>query len=195
MIAIVDSGGANLSSVMFALERLGAPHVFTGDPDVVRKASHVLLPGVGTAQAAMRALGKRGMEECLKTLTQPVLGICLGMQILFRHSQEGAVDTLGLLPATVMRFPDDPLLPVPHTGWNTVAQTRANPLFQGIEDNAYFFFVHSFYAPLGCYTAGQTDYGAAFSSAVARDNFFGCQFHPERSGAAGAKLLQNFTRL
>jgi imidazole glycerol-phosphate synthase subunit HisH len=194
MIAIVDSGGANIASVMFAIERLGKPYAFTGDPETIRNASHVILPGVGTAGAAMRTLRKKGLIECLKTLKQPVLGICLGMQLLFERSEEGDVDMLGLLPGTVTKF-DDSRQTVPHTGWNTVNQRQALPLFKDIADDSYFFFVHSYHAPVGAYTAGLTDYGTEFSSIVAQDNFFGCQFHPERSGASGAQLLDNFVRL
>lgn len=194
MIAIVDSGGANIASVMFAIERLGKPYQFTGDPDVIRKASHVILPGVGTAGAAMRTLNEKGLTDCLRSLKQPVLGICLGMQLLFERSEEGAVSMLGLLPGVVTRF-DNTCQTVPHTGWNTMTQQFPLPLFRNIPDNAYFFFVHSYYAPPGAFTAGQTDYGTLFSSVVTKDNFFGCQFHPERSGKTGAQLLQNFAGL
>ena len=194
MIVVVDSGGANVASVTFAIERLGVPFAFSADPDVIRKASHVILPGVGAAGAAMRTLREKNLDECLKSLTQPVLGICLGMQLLFEHSEEGDVDMLGLLPGTVMKF-DDSRQTVPHMGWNTVSQVRAIPLFSNVPDNAYFYFVHSYYAPEGPFTAGRTEYGAGFSSVVNRDNLFGCQFHPERSGEAGAQLLQNFVSL
>ncbi|MFA4994868.1 MAG: imidazole glycerol phosphate synthase subunit HisH [Bdellovibrionales bacterium] len=194
MIAIVDSGGANLASVIFAIERLNAAYVFTSDAGQIRKASHVILPGVGAAGSAMRTLRQKGLVECLQNLTQPVLGICLGMQLLFAHSEEGGADMLGIMPATITKF-DDTNQTVPHTGWNNVSQVRQNPLFKGLADNAYFYFVHSFYAPEGAYTAARTEYGVRFSSIVASDNFFGCQFHPERSGAAGAQLLQNFVRL
>lgn len=194
MIAVVDSGGANVSSVLFALERLGVAPVFTADPDVIAKASHVVLPGVGAAAGAMDKLRERGLCDCLKTLRQPVMGICLGMQLLFAHSQEGQADCLGLIPATVTKF-DDSTLTVPHMGWNAVRQVKPSPLFAGVANESYVYFVHSFFAPLGVWTLGETDYGQAFSSVVQKDNFFGCQFHPERSGADGAKILENFTRL
>jgi imidazole glycerol-phosphate synthase subunit HisH len=194
MIAIVNSGGANISSVMFAIERLGKSYVFTDDPDDIRKASHVVFPGVGAASAAMRTLREKRLIECLKSLTQPVLGICLGMQLLFERSQEGDVETLGLLPAAVTKFIGDNLT-VPHTGWNTVKQTQNIPLFKDIADNAYFFFVHSYYVPDGVYTVGRTKYSVSFSSVVVQDNYFGCQFHPERSGSSGAQLLRNFVEL
>lgn len=193
MIAIVDSGGANLASVIFAIERLGKPYVFTGDPDVIVKASHVLLPGVGAAATAMNKLNKDGLAECLRILKQPVMGICLGMQLLFEWSAEGDVDLLGLLPARVKKF-DMADLPVPHMGWNTLEIEKDNPLLKGLS-KPYVYFVHSYYAPVGPYTASWTEYGLPFSSVVNQDNIFGCQFHPERSGKDGAKILKNFTEL
>ncbi len=194
MIAVVDSGGANVASVLFALERLGVSAVFTADPDVISKASHVILPGVGAAQAAMRALEEKDLIACLCSLTQPVLGICLGMQLLFSHLKEGDVEGLGLLSGTVEKFDFDDLC-VPHTGWNQVQQKKKTPFFEGIADESFFYFVHSFYAPQVPQTLGLTEYGCSFTSVVARDNFFGCQFHPERSGAVGAQLLKNFVGL
>ena len=194
MIAIVDSGGANLASVIFAIERLGKPYIFTSDADVVAKASHVILPGVGAAGAAMKRLNERELVDCLRKLTQPVMGICLGMQLLFEHSEEGNVDLLNLLPARVKKFADGDL-PVPHMGWNKLEITQSTPLLRGMEANPYVYFVHSYYAPVGDFTAALTDYSTPFSSVVSRDNIFGCQFHPERSGKPGAQILKNFTEL
>lgn len=194
MIAIVDSGGANLASVIFAVERLGKPYIFTADPDEIAKASHVILPGVGAAGAAMKTLRERGLVECLRKLTQPVLGICLGMQLLFEQSEEGDVDLLGLLPARVIKFRDIGL-PVPHTGWNTFEALRENPLLRGLPEKPYAYFVHSYYASPGDYTLARTDYGIPFSSVVNRGNLFGCQFHPERSGRDGSLILKNFVEL
>lgn len=194
MIAIVNSGGANLASVIFAIERLGKPYIFTSDSDVIRKASHVILPGVGAAAAAMKTLNDSGLVDCLRQLTQPVMGICLGMQLLFEHSAEGNVDLLKLLAAQVKKFPDSDL-PVPHMGWNRLRITKANPLLKDMDNEPFVYFVHSFYAPVGDYTVAATDYGIPFSSVVNRDNIFGCQFHPERSGKAGAHILRNFTEL
>ena len=193
-IAIVDSGGANLASVMFAVERLGRPYVFTGDPDVVARASHVILPGVGAAGGAMATLKSRGLIECLRTLSQPVIGICLGMQLLFDWSAEGDVDMLGLIPGKVEKFATSSL-PVPHMGWNTFAILRDNPLSKNLPAQPYAYFVHSYRAAMGDDTLALTEYGLSFSSIVQRDNIFGCQFHPERSGATGAAILQNFTGL
>jgi glutamine amidotransferase len=194
MIAVVDSGGANLASVLFALERLDKPYIFTGDPDVIRKAAHVILPGVGAAGAAMNTLKKKELVECLQSLTQPVLGICLGMQLLFEWSAEGSIDMLSRLPAKVQKFEDIPF-PVPHMGWNSLDIQRPSPLLAGLDNSAYVYFVHSYYAPVGDYTLASTGYGINFSSVVGRDNVFGCQFHPERSGKTGARILKNFTEL
>ncbi len=193
MIAIVDSGGANLASVMFAVERVGRPFVFTGDPDVIRKASHVILPGVGAAGTAMKILRGGGLVECLRSLTQPVLGICLGMQLLFDWSAEGEVEMLGLVPEKVRKFQGD--LPVPHMGWNTLDIVRDHSLLKGLDAKSYVYFVHSYNAPVGDFTVAKTEYGTSFSSVINRDNVFGCQFHPERSGKTGAAILQNFMEL
>ncbi len=194
MIAIVNSGGANLASVIFAIERLGKPYVFTADPAVISAASHVILPGVGAAGMAMKILKESGLVECLRGLTQPVMGICLGMQLLFEHSAEGDVNLLGLLPARVSKF-ESTSLPVPHMGWNKLEIKQKNPLLEGLDKNPYVYFVHSYYAPLGDYTIASTDYGMPFSSVINRGNIFGCQFHPERSGKTGAQILKNFTEL
>jgi len=194
MIAIVNSGGANLASVIFAIQRLERPYIFTADPDVISKASHVILPGVGAAGMAMKTLNDSELVECLQKLTQPVMGICLGMQLLFEHSEEGDVDLLKLLPARVKKFPDSDL-PVPHMGWNRLEIIQPNPLLKDMESNPYVYFVHSYYAPVGDYTAALTNYSTPFSSVVNRDNIFGCQFHPERSGKPGARILKNFVEL
>jgi glutamine amidotransferase len=192
-IAIVDSGGANLASVKFAIERLGSSFVFTGDPDVIARASHVILPGVGAAANAMKILRERGLVECLRGLTQPVIGICLGMQLLFDWSAEGDTDLLGMLQGRVDKF--ETALPVPHMGWNTAMIGRDCPLLKNLPARPYFYFVHSYRVPVGDYTVAQTEYDEPFSSIVQQDNIFGCQFHPERSGRDGANLLKNFVEL
>jgi glutamine amidotransferase len=195
MIAVVDSGGANIASVLFALERLNAGYVFTADPDVIQKASHVLLPGVGTAHHAMTALNKTdGLAQCIKNLKQPVMGICLGMQLLFEYSQEGEKPLLGIIKGRVENLKTKTLT-VPHMGWNTIEKTKKNPLLDNIDNGSYFYFVHSYCADVSKYTIAQTVYDDAFSSIVTHNNFYGCQFHPERSGKAGEQLLKNFTRL
>jgi glutamine amidotransferase len=195
MIAVVDSGGANIASVLFALERLNAGYVFTADPDVIQKASHVLLPGVGTAHHAMTALNKTdGLAQCIKNLKQPVMGICLGMQLLFEYSQEGETPLLSIIKGRIEKFKTQ-VLTVPHMGWNTIEKTKQNPLLDNIDNGSYFYFVHSYRADVSKYTITQTLYDDSFSSIVAHDNFYGCQFHPERSGKAGEQLLKNFMRL
>lgn len=195
MIAIVDSGVANVASVRFALERLGVDFIVTADPETVERSSHVVLPGVGAAAPAMARLQEKGLAECLRHLLQPVLGICLGMQLLFENSEEGKSRLLNIIDASVIRFPTHKNLAVPHMGWNTVTQTDQHKLFMNIPDASYFYFVHSYFAPVGKYTLGQSCYGQSFSAVLAQDNFFGCQFHPERSGALGLQLLANFVSL
>lgn len=193
-VAIVDSGGANLASVMFAVERLGRTFAFTGDPDIIVKASHVILPGVGTAGAVMRTLREKNLIDCIKSLTQPVLGLCVGMQVLFGTSAEGNVPMLGLIGADVGKLTPQGL-PVPHMGWNTVKKIAHSPLLKGLDDSPWFYFVHSYCPPPGPYSIGITSYGQEFSSIVGQDNFFGCQFHPERSGKAGSTILKNFMEM
>lgn len=194
MIAIIDSGGANLASVVDAFERLGASAELTDDPERVRAGDKVVLPGVGAAADAMERLRRGGLDRCLKELTQPVLGICLGMQLLFQSSEEGPTDCLGLIPGRVARLSPRGL-PVPHMGWNEVACARPTPLFTGIASGAFFYFVHSYRAESGPWTTATCDYGETVPAAVAHGNFFGVQFHPERSSQAGARLLRNFLAL
>lgn len=193
-LAIVDSGGANIASVKFALERLGVAGELTADPAVIQRAERVILPGVGSAAEGMKRLRERGLVDCVRSLQQPVLGICLGMQLLFEASEEGPTPTLGLVPGRVALLPASPGLTVPHMGWNTVALDRATPLFAGIEAER-FYFVHSYAAPAGEHTLASAEHGTRFAAAVRRGNFFGVQFHPERSGAAGARLLRNFLEM
>jgi len=192
MLAIVDSGGANISSVRFALERLGVRGELTADPAVIRAAERVILPGVGSAVEGMKRLQARGLVDCVRGLTQPVLGICLGMQLLFENSEEGPTETLGLIPGTVALLPESPGITVPHMGWNTVLTGRSPGLLDGIGPDARFYFVHSYAAPVNAFTVASCDHGRPFTAIVQRGNFSGVQFHPERSGPAGARLLKNF---
>jgi glutamine amidotransferase len=194
-VVIVDSGGANIASLIFALERLGRAATLTRDPAIVAGASHVLLPGVGAAADAMRRLRESGLTELLPRLTQPVLGICLGHQLLFERSREGDTNCLGILPGQADPFVPAPDRPVPHMGWNRAEIPGEDPLFDGLEQGAWFYFVHSYAVPPGPTTIALTDYGGPFTAAARRDNFFGTQFHPERSSAAGARLLSNFLAL
>ena len=198
MIAIIDSGGANIASVTFALERCGATATLTTDAEMIASADKVILPGVGAAPVAMAQLQKAGLVDCIRGLTQPVLGICLGMQLLFERSEEGDTPLLGLIPGTVGAFQPAPGLSIPHMGWNRLLPTAgaaANPLLKGINDGAHVYFVHSYFAPVSGDTVAACRYGADFTALVAHGNFMGAQFHPERSGPIGARILQNFLEL
>ncbi len=193
MLAIVDSGGANIASVRFALERLGVQSELTADPAVIRSAERVILPGVGSAAEGMKRLQAKGLVECVRGLQQPVLGVCLGMQLLFESSEEdGGVETLGLIPGKVALLPSSPGITVPHMGWNTLLTGREPKLLDGVEPEARFYFVHSYAAPVNAFTIASCTHGTPFCAMVQRGNFSGAQFHPERSGPAGARLLQNF---
>lgn len=191
-VAIIDSGGANIASLVHALRRLGCEASLTRDPAVVRAASRVILPGVGAAADAMARLRVHGLADIVPGLTQPVLGICLGMQLLFESSDEGDAACLGILPGIARRFEPAPERPVPHMGWNQLVVQLDTPLLRGIDSGDYTYFVHSFALPVGPDTTATCDYGGEFSAAVSRDNFHGTQFHPERSGRTGARILQNF---
>jgi glutamine amidotransferase len=194
-VAIVANGGANIASLRFALDRLGATSALTSDPEVLRAAPRVILPGVGAAGDAMQRLRALGLVDVIPTLTQPVLGICLGMQLLFESSDEDDTTCLGLIPARVVRLEPGPGLPVPHMGWNRVEARSESPLLRGLEDAPHLYFVHSYAAPVGSWTAATTEYGAEFSSVVQWRNFHGAQCHPERSSQAGRRLLANFLEL
>jgi glutamine amidotransferase len=190
-IAVVDSGGANISSVLHALRRLGAEPDFTSDADTIRGADRVILPGVGAAGRAMEVLEQHGLTGVIRELRQPVLGICLGMQLLFESSEEDDAQLLGLIPARLRRLPENPGLRVPHMGWNAIHNVCNDPLTTSL-DGKWFYFVHSFAAPLGAWTLSTAVHGEPFSAVVRRENFHGAQFHPERSAGAGAALLQHF---
>jgi len=190
-IAVVNSGGANISSVLHALHRLGAEPRFTADPELISGADRVILPGVGAAGRAMDVLRSHGLTEVIRNLRQPVLGICLGMQLLFDSSQEDDTQLLGLIPARLERLPDADGLRVPHMGWNAISNQRLHPLTDPL-DNQWFYFVHSYAAPVGDWTLSTSTHGSAFSAIVQKDNFIGAQFHPERSAKAGAELLRRF---
>jgi glutamine amidotransferase len=191
-VAIIDSGGANIASLRFALERLGASSTLTEDADELRAAPRVILPGVGAAADAMRRLESLRLVEVIRDLRQPVLGICLGMQLLFEASDEGDTRCLGLLPGRVERFPDRDGFPVPHMGWNQLDFEADTALLAGITRGEYVYFVHSYRAPVGPWTVATADYGGEFSALVRQRNFHGAQFHPERSGQVGARLLAGF---
>jgi len=190
-LAVVDSGGANISSVLHALGRLGVEPLFTSDADLIRRADRVILPGVGAAGRAMDVLRGHGLVDAICSLTQPVLGICLGMQLLFESSEEDDADLLGLIPGRLERFRETEGLRVPHMGWNVIRSLQTDE-FSSSLDGSWFYFVHSYAAPVGDWTLASSIHGQSFSAVVRRNNFYGAQFHPERSAAAGARLLQNF---
>jgi imidazole glycerol-phosphate synthase subunit HisH len=193
---IVESGGANISSLRFALGRLGCTAPLSADPARIRAASHVFLPGVGAADAAMGHLEHNGLAELLRDLRQPVLGICLGMQLLYEHSEEGGGRRcLGVIPGRVKGLVAGPDRPVPHMGWNLTRLDSDSPLFAGLPPSVYFYYVHSYAAAPGPLTVALADYGGDFTAFVSRGNFHGAQFHPERSGPAGARVLANFLAL
>lgn len=190
-IAIIESGGANFLSVTTALERLGLEYNFTRDAEVIKAADAVLLPGVGSAGYAMDTLHKYGLVEVIKSLTQPLLGICLGMQLLYESSDEGSVACLGVIPGQVKKFTPSAELIVPHMGWNNLSVVKPQRLVGGLADNDVYF-VHSYYAPINEATVASCHYGSPFTAIAANNNFYGMQFHPEKSGLIGARLLSNF---
>ncbi|HEU4781377.1 MAG TPA: imidazole glycerol phosphate synthase subunit HisH [Steroidobacteraceae bacterium] len=193
-LAIIDSGGANIASLRAALSRLGTDSVVTSDPGVIQRATRVLLPGVGSAHNAMARLRSTGLDKLIPTLKQPLLGICLGMQILFDASEEGPANGLAVIPGNVERLQFAPGLPVPHMGWNQLNQTKPDPLLDGVGSLDYVYFVHGYAVPAGTWTVATTDYGSSFTAVARRDNFCGTQFHPERSGVVGARILANFLK-
>ncbi|TAN18608.1 MAG: imidazole glycerol phosphate synthase subunit HisH [Rhodanobacter sp.] len=194
-VVLVDAGGTNIGSVRYALQRLGVDAALTSDAAAIRGADKVILPGVGAAGPGMARLRELGLVNVLRSLEQPVLGVCLGMQLLCAHSEEGGTECLGLIPAPVRRFTDAPGLRVPHMGWNGLSIQREHPLLAGLDDGEQAYFVHSYAVPTGDWTLADCDYGDSFSAVIARGNFYGMQFHPERSAAVGAKLLKNFLEL
>jgi len=194
-LAIIDSGGANISSVMHALRRLGAEPVFTADADTIRSADRVILPGVGAAGAAMSRLRELNLIDCIRELQQPVLGICLGMQLLFENSCEDDVDCLGIIPGTLEKLQVSEGVRIPHMGWNTTTVVRDDALLNGLPQHPWFYFVHSYCAPIGESTLAVCTHGKPFAAVVRKDNFYGAQFHPERSARHGARLLANFLEI
>jgi imidazole glycerol-phosphate synthase subunit HisH len=191
-VVIVANGGANIASLQFALERLNVPSLVSGDPAAITAATHVILPGVGAAANAMARLRRDGLHDVIPKLRQPVLGICLGMQLLFESSDEGDTRCLGIIPGRATRFTEGQGRPVPHIGWNTLEIGRDSPLLVEMRDDDYAYFVHSYALPVTGATVASAQYGSSFSACVEWGNFFGAQFHPERSAAVGARMLRNF---
>ncbi len=194
-VAIVDCGGANIASLTNALDRLDVVSTLTCDARTIQNASHVILPGVGAAADAMQKLASNNLLDVIANLTQPVLGICLGMQLLAEASDEDQAQCIGVIPAIAEKLPTLPQLPVPNMGWCQVQQLAPHELFAGIDDGSYFYFVHSFALAQGNYTLATAEHAQPFTAVLAQQNFFATQFHPERSAASGAKLLGNFLAL
>lgn len=191
-IVIIDYDAGNIQSVKYAFERLGVTPIVSNDEEVIRSADKVIFPGVGEASWAMNSLKKNGLDELIPKLTQPVLGICLGMQLLCESSEEGNTKGLGIFPVKVKRFTNE--RKVPHMGWNQL-ENLSGDLFSGIAAKEYAYFVHSFYVPDVSGTVASCDYILNFSASLQKDNFYACQFHPEKSGAVGVKVLENFINL
>jgi len=194
-VVIVDGGGANIASLCNAFRRIGVGARLTSDAGTISDASHVVLPGVGAAAPAMQRLGHAGLVPVIRGLTQPVLGICLGMQLLGLHSEEDDVDCIGIFPGTSSRLAVGRRLRVPNMGWCRVAQSGNSPLLEGIPNGSWFYFVHSYALPVMECTVGTSRHDLDFSSVISRSNFHAVQFHPERSSAAGSTLLRNFVGL
>jgi len=190
-VAIINYNAGNVRSVLFAMERLGVDATLTDDHEAIRAADKVIFPGVGEASTTMAYLRERGLHELIPSLTQPVLGICLGMQLLCQHSEENDTPCLGIIPQEVRRFRPQHNEKVPHMGWNSISGLEAT-LFQGNLEKEYVYFVHSYYVEKGPYTIATCDYIQPFSAAVRKDNFFATQFHPEKSGQVGERILKNF---
>lgn len=194
-VVIIKYNAGNIRSVDYALKRLGVEAVITSDEAEIRSADKVIFPGVGEAETTMSFLRTSGLDKLIKDLRQPVLGICLGMQLMCRHSEEGDVDCLGIFDVDVKRFiPQRHEDKVPHMGWNTIQQTNSD-LFKGFSKSEYVYFVHSYYVPVNDFTAATTDYITPFSAALHKDNYYATQFHPEKSGSVGERILKNFLDL
>ena len=194
-VVLVDGGGTNIGSVRYALQRLGLDAEMTADAGRISAASHVILPGVGAAGPGMKKLREAGLAEVLRGLRQPLLGVCLGMQLLYERSEEGDTECLGLLSGVVEHFPARQGLRIPHMGWNVLRVERDDALLDDVGEAPYGYFVHSYAAPITSATIASTEHGGRFSAIVRQGNVCGMQFHPERSAAVGARLLRNFLEL
>lgn len=194
-VAIIKYNAGNIFSVDYALKRIGINPIITSDKETLMKADKIIFPGVGEAETTMKYLKENKLDMLIKDLKQPVLGICLGMQLMCKFSEEGNVDCLGIFDTDVKRFsPSRHEDKVPHMGWNTIANTNSK-LFDGFSNEEYVYFVHSYYVPLNEFTAAETNYILPYSSALNKDNFYATQFHPEKSGKAGERILRNFIEL
>lgn len=194
-VAIIDSGGANIASLKYAFDRLSVSAELTTDADEIRNSDRVVLPGVGAARAAMDRLKQANLVDVIRNLKQPVLGICLGLQLLAEGSEEDNVECLGVIPGTVERLPDGMGIAVPNMGWCPIKKCAEHPLLQNVADGSYYYFLHSYALPRSDHTLATAEHARPFSAIVAYDNFVAAQFHPERSSVAGAELLRNFIGL
>lgn len=194
-VAIIDSGGANIASLLFAFERLGVGAELTTDAQKIQRAERVVLPGVGAARDAMQRLRDAGLVDLIRGLEQPVLGICLGMQLLCEASEEEDVECLGIVPGVVRKLEPGDGFAVPNMGWCATMKTTAHPVLQGIDSGSWFYYLHSYALPVASATIATANHRQEFSAMVRKDNFVAAQFHPERSSAAGARLLRNFLEL
>ncbi len=194
-IVIINYGAGNIQSIKFAIERLGHTAILSNNEEEIRTADKVIFPGVGEASSAMAKLRDTGLDKVIPTLKQPVLGICLGMQLMCNGSEEGDTKGLGIFDVDVIRFREsEHTIKVPQIQWNTINDLKST-LFTSVDNNAYIYMVHSFYAPITAETIATTQYGVAYSSALAKDNFYGTQFHPEKSSAVGEQILKNFLEM
>jgi glutamine amidotransferase len=193
-IAILKYNAGNVASVMYALDRIGQKYKWTDDPEEIKKADKVIFPGVGEASTAMAYLKEKGLDTLIKSLKQPVLATCIGMQLLCKHSEEGNVDCIGVFDVEVKKFISKDLK-IPHVGWNSIKPKGENPLMKGLKEEEFVYFVHSFYAPVNAYTTAVCEYEQPFSAMLHKDNFYAAQFHAEISGKAGEQILKNFLAL
>ncbi|WP_298497609.1 imidazole glycerol phosphate synthase subunit HisH [uncultured Algibacter sp.] len=191
-LVIINYGAGNIKSIQFAFKRLGVDAILSNNPDEIKAADKIIFPGVGEASTAMNMLKESGLDKLIPTLKQPVLGICLGMQLLCKHTEEGDTKGIGIFQTNVKRFTNE--VKVPQMGWNVIKDLKSD-LFKGIKENEYMYLVHSYYAEHCNETIAKTDYGLNYASALQHENFYGVQFHPEKSGIEGAKILKNFLEL
>lgn len=193
-VAVVQYNAGNVQSVLYALARLGVEGILTDSPEILQSADKVIFPGVGEAGSAMKYLQQKGLDTIIANLKCPVLGICLGLQLLCKHSEESNTSCLGIFDLNVKLFPQSPEYKVPHVGWNTIGKLKGK-IFSEISEEDYVYYVHSYYAELGTETIAQTEYIVPFSAALQKDNFWAMQFHPEKSGSVGERLLRNFLEI
>jgi imidazole glycerol-phosphate synthase subunit HisH len=193
-LKIIKYNAGNIQSVLYALERIGVSAEVTDDIEKIKSADKVIFPGVGEASSAMKSLKENSLDKLIKELKQPVLGICVGMQLLCKHSEENDTTCLGVVPVQVKKFPASPAIKVPQTGWNNIYQLKSD-LFKNVQENSYIYNVHSYYVEDSVYSIATCSYGVPYAAAVQKDNFYGLQFHTEKSAEVGEQILKNFLEL